>query len=115
MNKLFSRIMTTGIVAAGAIFAAPFNEITVTLPQVVTVGSTTLPIGTYTMTPMETSDGGEFFIIRGEKSAPMVISAQKSEELAPAKKTTVTLSEQTGVPAGISISSLSRATTPLTS
>jgi hypothetical protein len=96
MNKFFSRIMMTGIVAAGAMFAAPINEITVTLPHAVTVGSTTLPGGTYTMSPMEMSDGAEYFVVRGAKTEPLILSAQKSEDEAAAKKTEVSFSEAGG-------------------
>jgi hypothetical protein len=95
MNKLFSRIIMTGIVAAGAMFAASFEEITVTLPHAVTVGSTTLQTGTYTLSPMEMSDGGEYFIVRGANTSPVVIPVQKSESLAAAKKTELTLSDTT--------------------
>lgn len=93
MNKLFSRMIMTGIVAAGAMFAASFNEITVTLPHPVTVGSTTLQAGTYTLSPMEMSDGGEYFVVRGENATPVVIPVQKSDNLTAAKKTEITMSE----------------------
>jgi hypothetical protein len=93
MNKLFSRIMMTGIVAGGAMFAASINEITVTLPHAVTVGSTILPSGTYTLSPMDVGDGAGYFVVRGENTSPVVLSAQKSEDLDAAKKTEVTLSE----------------------
>jgi hypothetical protein len=92
MNKLFSRLMITGIAAAAAMFAAPINDITVTLPHAVTVGSTTLPSGTYTLSPIEMSDGAEYFVVRGEKTEPLILSTQKTEDRTAAKKTEVTLS-----------------------
>jgi hypothetical protein len=92
MNNFFSRIAIGGILAAGAMFAAQINTLTVTLPHAVTVGSATLPEGTYTITPMETSAGGEFFVVRGEKMSPVVLNAQKLDSSA-STKTQVTFSE----------------------
>jgi len=92
MTNFFSRIAIGGVLAAGAMFAAQMNNLTVTLPHAVTVGSTTLPGGTYTITPMETSAGNEYFVVRGDKGAPVVLNAQKLQRDA-APKTQVTFSE----------------------
>jgi len=92
MNNFFARFAMGGILAAGAMFAAQINDLTVTLPHAVTVGSTTLPGGTYTITPMQTSAGNEFFVVRGEKGAPVVLNAQKLDGAA-ASKTELTFSE----------------------
>ena len=93
MNKLFSRIAIGGILAAGAMFAAQLNDLKVTLPHTVTVGSTTLPSGTYTIRPVEMSNGDEFFVVRGEKMSPVVLQAQKIDG-ATAAKTQITFSEE---------------------
>jgi len=93
MNKLFTRIMTTGIVAAGAVLAAPVSDITITLPYAVTAGSTVLPGGTYTFSPMETKDGSEYFVVRGGNIEPMILPTQKSEDKTEATKSEVTLTK----------------------
>jgi len=93
MNSLFSRIAISGILAAGAMFAASMNDLTVTLPHAVSVGSTTLPGGTYTISPMETRDGAEYFVVRGRGTAPVILTAQKTDSAVEAPKTEITLSE----------------------
>jgi hypothetical protein len=92
MTNFFSRIAISGILAAGALFAAQINDLKVTLPHAVTVGSTTLPSGAYTISPMEMSDGSEYFVVRGDKTGPVVLQAQRIEG-ATATKTQVTISE----------------------
>jgi hypothetical protein len=92
MKKTFSLLLAGGLLAAGSTFAALVNEVTVTLPHAVTVGSTTLPVGTYTMSPMETSDGTGFFVVRGAGMSPVLIPVQKVEGET-ATKTAVTVSE----------------------
>jgi hypothetical protein len=92
MNKLFSRIAISGILAAAAMFAAQINDLRVTLPHPVTVGSTTLPVGSYTITPVEMSNGDEFFVVRGEKTSPVTLPAQRIDGAASAK-TQLTFSE----------------------
>jgi hypothetical protein len=62
---------------ACALFAAAPNTVTVTLPHAVTVGSATLPSGQYTISGMEMSDGKEYFVVRGAKTAPVTLKAQK--------------------------------------
>lgn len=93
MNSLFSRMAIGGILAAGAMFAASMNDLTITLPHAVSVGATTLPSGTYTISPMETSDGTEYFVMRGNKMSPVVLPAQKTDSPVAASKTEVTLTE----------------------
>jgi hypothetical protein len=92
MTNFLSRIAISGILAAGAMFAANLKDLTVTLPHAVTVGSTTLPSGTYTITPLEMADGSEYFVVRGSKTGPVVLSAQRIDSDA-AAKTAVTLTE----------------------
>jgi membrane peptidoglycan carboxypeptidase len=79
LTNRVAQVVLGGILAAGAMFAAKLNDITVTLPHSVTVGSSTLPAGTYTMSPMEMSEGTEYFVIRGAKTNPVVISTVKVE------------------------------------
>lgn len=76
---------------AGAIFAASGNTVTVTLPHAVTVGSTILPSGQYTMSPIEMVDGNEYFVVRGEKTPVVTLQAQRID--ASDNKTHVVLSK----------------------
>src|SRR5580704_9525291 len=92
MTNFLSRIAIGCILAAGAMFAAQPN-LTITLPHAVTVGSTTLPSGTYTLSPMEMGDGAEYFVVRGSKTGPVVLQTQKTEGET-ATKTAVTLTEE---------------------
>lgn len=62
---------------AGAILAASPNTITVNLPHSVAVGSTVLPSGQYTMTPVGMSDGNDYFIVRGENTPAVTLQAQR--------------------------------------
>jgi hypothetical protein len=78
MKNFISRIALCGTLAAGAIFAGQINEVKVTLPHSVTVGSTTLPSGSYTISAIEMAAGDEYFVVRGEKMAPVVLSAMKA-------------------------------------
>lgn len=95
MKNTFSRILMGGLLAAGAMFAAPLsNDVTITVGHEITLGSTTLTGGTYTMSPMETSDGSEYFVVRSGNAA-VVVPAKKVEGEA-AAKTAVTISEDGG-------------------
>jgi hypothetical protein len=62
---------------ACALFAASPTTVTVTLPHAVTVGSATLPTGQYTISSVEMSDGNEYFVVRGAKTAPVTLQAQR--------------------------------------
>jgi hypothetical protein len=92
MTNFLSRIAIGGLLAAGSIFAAQINDLKVTLPHDVTVGSVTLPSGTYTISPMEVGDGTEYFVVRGSKTGPVVLPVQRTEGDV-AAKTAVTLTE----------------------
>jgi hypothetical protein len=92
MKNFISRIALCGMLAAGATFAAQIGDLRITLPHAVTVGSTTLPQGSYTITPMEMG-GAEYFVVRGENMTPVVMPAMK-EDGATADKTTITLSRE---------------------
>jgi hypothetical protein len=92
MKKSLAVLIAGGILAVGSLFAASVSDVKVTLTHPATVGSTLLPTGTYTLSPMETSDGTGFFVVRGEKMAPVVLSVQKVVGGA-AAKTELTVTE----------------------
>jgi len=75
MGRICASVVFGGALLAGSLFAG--QTINVTLPHAVNVGSTTLPSGDYTLTTMEMSDGNEYFVVRGEKTAAVTIQAQK--------------------------------------
>ena len=82
MKNAFSRIGRTcahlavaGGLVAGAMFAGAVNEVSVTLPHAVTVGSTTLPSGQYTILSVDMSDGDEYFVVRSA-NGPVVAGLQ---------------------------------------
>lgn len=62
---------------AGAMFAASANNIVVSLPHAVEVGATTLPSGQYTITPVQMTDGNQYFVVRGEKTPTVTLQAQR--------------------------------------
>jgi hypothetical protein len=74
---------------AGAMFAGQMNEVSVTLPHAVTVGSTTLPVGHYTITDLEMG-GQEFFIVRGDHTPTVTLASERI--VGDADKTEVVLS-----------------------
>lgn len=53
---------------AGALLAGNVNEISVTLPHAVAIGSTTLPSGHYTLSSFEMGSE-EYFIVRTDRGA----------------------------------------------
>jgi hypothetical protein len=77
--------MLTGLAIAGQV-----NRITVTLPHAVTVGSVTLPIGQYTISSLDISDGEKYFIVRGDHTPVVTIQGQKVD----ANDTTATTATQ---------------------
>jgi len=64
-----------GALLAGSLFAG--QTVNLNLPHAVTVGSTTLPSGQYTLTTMEMNDGNEYFIVRGQNAPTVTLQAQK--------------------------------------
>jgi hypothetical protein len=61
---------------AAALLAGNVNEIGVTLPHAVTVGSTTLPSGHYTLSSFEMGSE-EYFVVRSDRgSAVATLQAQ---------------------------------------
>jgi hypothetical protein len=64
------------LVAAGAMLAA--SPVSVTLPQAVMVGSTTLPSGNYTISTLdEMGDGNDVFVIRSANGTAVTLQAQR--------------------------------------
>ncbi len=41
------------------------------------MGSATLPVGQYTISGMEMSDGNEYFVVRGAQTAPVTLQARR--------------------------------------
>jgi hypothetical protein len=78
---------------AGALLAGNVNEISVTLPYAVTVGSTTLPSGHYTLSSFEMG-AEEYFIVRTERGAAVAtLQAQPIDNDSDGAKTKVVLSK----------------------
>jgi hypothetical protein len=84
MKNAFSRIGRTcaqvamaGGLMAGVMFAGDVNPVTFTLPHAVTVGSTTLPGGQYTISSVEMGDGDDVFVVRSANSPTVSLMAQK--------------------------------------
>jgi hypothetical protein len=75
---------------AGAMLANQVNEVTVTLPHAVTVGSTTLPAGQYVIGNFEMG-GEEFFVVRGDHTPAVTLRSER--EPAETDKTEVVLSK----------------------
>lgn len=100
MKNAFMRFGLTcvfgGVLGATALFAAQVNRVTVTLPHAVTVGSTTLPTGEYTISSFEMSDGDGYFIIRGDHTPTVTIQAQKIDVDAEGAKQTEVVFSQDG-------------------
>jgi hypothetical protein len=94
MKNAFSRIGQTcafGVLMAGAMLAGSIDPVTVTLPHAVTVGSTTLPEGQYTLSAIDMNDGNEYFVMRSAHGPAIALSAQRIDGQDKASKTQVTL------------------------
>ncbi len=103
MKNAFSRMGQTcactilkgtiaGVLATGALFAASITPVKVTLPQAVTVGSTTLPSGDYTISSVDLNDGNSWFVVRSERGHAMTtLRAQRINPHASSEKTQVTI------------------------
>ncbi|MDE3194854.1 MAG: hypothetical protein KGN84_00805 [Acidobacteriota bacterium] len=77
IGKTCASVVLGGVLMAGAMFAATPAPISVTLPHAVTVGSTTLPSGQYTITRVPMSDGNEYFVVRGQNTPAVTLQAQR--------------------------------------
>jgi len=92
MKNAFSRLGSTCalLLAGSALFAAPINPITVTLPYAVTVGSTVLPSGQYELASLEMG-GDQFFVVHGDHTPIVTLRAERVE--GDSDKTRVVLSK----------------------
>lgn len=86
--------LATAALMAGVLFAAPINEVKFSLPHAVSVGSTTLPVGAYTITSFEMGEE-EVFIVRGEHTPAVTLISERVDSGSDkaADKTHVTLSK----------------------
>jgi hypothetical protein len=100
MKNAFSRIGRTcasfvigGGLMAGALLAGNVNEIGVTLPHAVAVGSTTLPSGHYTISSFEMGSE-EYFVVRSDRgTAVATLQAQPIDGESDSKETKVVFSK----------------------
>lgn len=76
MGSKCASLLAGGVLLAGITFAAQINEITVTLPHAVTVGSTVLPVGQYTINSFEMG-GEQVFVFRGEHISPVTLISER--------------------------------------
>jgi hypothetical protein len=98
MNALTVRILTTAVaagLAVSAAFAAPDSTVTVTLPETVTLGTSTLSPGQYQVTESATGVGS-LFVFRSNTGEVVATMAAKSADAAPDQKTEVVLSHENG-------------------
>lgn len=99
MKNAFSRVgrtcahvaMVSGLLT-GALFAASPDQVNVTLPHAITVGSTTLPSGEYTISSLNMSEGDNYFLIRSANGSAVTMQVQKIDSPDP-DKTQVVLSK----------------------
>lgn len=98
MKNAFARFGRTcvstlvgGALAACSLLAAS-NVVTVNLPQNVTIGSTTLPSGQYSISSLNSNGGDDMFVIRSEKGA-VVVQAQRTDAPFGVEETRVVLAK----------------------
>jgi len=68
-------MVIAGGLMAGGLLAA--NPVKVNLPHSVMVGSISLPTGEYTISPLNMSDGQEYFVVRGDHGPAVTLPAQR--------------------------------------
>ncbi|MES1258615.1 MAG: hypothetical protein ABUS51_09295 [Acidobacteriota bacterium] len=90
-----SVVIGSGLIA-GALLAGEVNRVIVTLPHAVTVGSVTLPVGEYTLTSMDMSDGDQYFIVRGDHTPTVTLQTQKIDAPVDGSKKTEVVFTQDG-------------------
>ncbi len=105
MKNAFSRMGQTcastilkgaiaGVLATGALFAASISPVKVMLPEGVTVGSTALPSGEYTISSVDLNDGNSWFVVRSERGQAITMQARRINPTASGDKTQVTLEKK---------------------
>ena len=78
---------------AGALLAGNVNEISVTIPHTVEVGSTTLPSGHYTLSSFEMG-AEEYFVLRTDRGAAVAtLQAQPIDNDSDGKQTKLVFSK----------------------
>jgi len=90
--KIFSVAIAAGLAAGAAFAASASTVVSITLPEAVTLGSTTLPAGQYQVT----EDAGNMFVFRSNNGEVAATLATKSVEAAPDQKTEVVLTHEGG-------------------
>ena len=94
-TKLTIAVVATGLVA-GAAFASAGSTVTVNLPEAVTVGSTSLASGQYTITEYSISSGRSLFVFRSDKGDTASVVGSKTADASDDQKTSVVLSKEGG-------------------
>ena len=69
-------VVIGGGLLAGGLLASDGNRIDLTLPHAVTIGSTTLPSGNYTVSTLDMGEG-EYFVVRGQGTPTVTLRAVK--------------------------------------
>jgi len=78
MSLKCASLLAGGVLMTGAMLAGQINEVKVTLPHAVTVGSTVLPAGQYQITNFEMG-GQDFFIVRGDHTPTVTLPSERIE------------------------------------
>ena len=76
MGRTCAQVAMAGGLIAGVMFAGQVNPVTVTLPHAVTVGSTTLPSGEYTISSVDMTDG-ELFVVRSANGPTVSLLSER--------------------------------------
>lgn len=93
-GRTIASLLVGGSLMACALVAGTTSLVTVNLPHAVTVGTTTLPSGQYTISAMDMASGDDLFVIRSEKgTAVATVQAQKVILSTHVDKTQVVLSK----------------------
>ncbi len=88
-KTLGSLVVVGGLMTCG-LFAGTTALVTVNLPHAVTVGSTTLPSGHYTISAVDMASGDDVLILRADKgNTTVTLQAQKSTLASNSDKTQV--------------------------
>jgi hypothetical protein len=96
INKIAITMIATGL-ACGAAFAAAGQTVSVTLPEAVDVGGTTIPGGHYTITEADDLGGRSLFVIRSDNGSSVAsVLAMKNADPSGDQKTDVVLTNKGG-------------------
>ena len=93
MGRMCASVTFGGALIAGAMFAGNINQVSVTLPHEVTVGSVVLASGHYTMSSFEMG-GEEVFVVRGDNGKAVTLAAQNVQNDSSPEKTEVVFSKE---------------------